>query len=90
MFYNRIVFTKDGFEDYKYWESENKKILKRINTLIEDISRNGNQGIGKPELLKEDYAGLWSRRIDDKHRLIYRIEDNVIIIFACRTHYNEK
>ncbi len=86
----RIVFTKDGFEDYKYWELEDRKTLKRINLLIEDISRNGNVGLGKPEMLKNDFSGLWSRRINEKNRLIYKIEDNLIIIFACRTHYSDK
>ncbi len=86
----KIAFTSDGFEDYKYWESENKKTITRINHLIEDIARNGNTGIGKPELLKGNYSGLWSRRIDDKNRLIYKIENDLIIIFACKTHYSDK
>ena len=87
---NRLLFTPEGFEDYKYWQTEDKKTLKRINVLIDDILRNGNEGIGKPEMLKNDLAGFCSRRIDDKNRLIYRIENDVIIIVACRTHYKDK
>lgn len=87
---NRFLFTPEGFEDYKYWQTEDKKTLKRINVLIDDILRNGNEGIGKPEMLKNDLAGFCSRRIDDKNRLIYRIENDVVIIVACRTHYKDK
>ena len=86
----QIVFSLDAFEDYKYWEKQDKKTIKRINILIEDIVRNGNEGIGKPELLKNDLAGFYSRRIDEKNRLIYKLEKNVIIIIACRTHYQDK
>lgn len=85
-----IVFTKNAFEDYTYWQSKDKKTLARINKLIEDIIRNGNKGIGKPELLKGNFQGLWSRRIDEKNRLIYRLEEGVVILFACRTHYEDK
>ena len=87
---NRLLFTPEGFEDYKYWQTEDKKTLKRMNVLIDDILRNGNEGIGKPEMLKNDLAGFCSRRIDDKNRLIYRIENDVVIIVACRTHYKDK
>ena len=65
------VFTQNGWEDYFYWETEDKKTLKKINALIEDICRNGNQGIGKPEPLTGNLTGFWSRRINDKNRLIY-------------------
>lgn len=84
------VFTKNGWEDYIYWQTQDKKTLKRINTLIEDISRNGNEGIGKPEPLKGNLSGYWSRRIDDKNRLVYRIDDKNIYILACRYHYSDK
>ena len=84
------VFTKNGGEDYIYWQTQDKKTLKRINTLIEDISRNGNEGIGKPEPLKGNLSGYWSRRIDDKNRLVYRIDDKNIYILACRYHYSDK
>jgi toxin YoeB len=85
-----ILFTPEAFEDYRYWQGEDKKTLKRINALIDDILRNGNEGIGKPELLKNNFSGFYSRRIDDKNRLIYRIEKDIVIIIACRTHYKDK
>ena len=81
------LWTDEAWNDYLYWQTQDKKTLKRINQLIKDIERNGNDGIGKPEALKYDLAGWWSRRIDDTHRLIYRIDNNKIIITHCRTHY---
>lgn len=87
---SKITFTEAGFDDYKYWLKEDKKTLNRINALIEDIIRNGNSGIGKPEPLKNNYKGFWLRRIDDKNRLIYCIQGDMIIIIACRTHYQDK
>ena len=86
----RIIFSLDAFEDYKYWEIQDKKTLKRINLLIEDIVRNGYEGIGKPEMLSGNYSGFCSRRIDDKNRLIYKIENNLVVIVACKTHYQDK
>ena len=83
------LFTDNGWKDYIYWETEDKKTLKRINKLIEDISRNGNEGIGKPEPLSGDLVGFWSRRINDKDRLIYKIEGDDICILACRYHYDD-
>jgi len=85
-----ILFTPQAFEDYKYWQTENRKTLKKINTLLEDICRNGYQGIGKPEALKGVYSGFWSRRIDEKNRLVYKVGDGVAIVIACRTHYQDK
>jgi len=85
-----ILFTPQAFEDYKYWQTENRKTLKKINTLLEDICRNGYQGIGKPEALKGVYSGFWSRRIDEKNRLVYKVGDGVTIVIACRTHYQDK
>jgi toxin YoeB len=84
------LWTDEAWDDYLYWQTEDKKILKRINKLIQDIERNGNDGIGKPEPLKHDFSGWWSRHIDEKHRLIYRIENDKIIIANCRTHYGNK
>ena len=78
------LFTDNGWKDYVYWETEDKKTLKRINKLLDDISRNGNEGIGKPEPLSGDLAGFWSRRINDKDWLIYKIVDNDICVLACR------
>lgn len=86
----KVDFSLNAFEQYKNWEQQDKKTLKRINTLIADIARNGNDGIGKPEALKGNYQGFYSRRIDDKNRLIYRIEENVLIIIECGTHYQDK
>ena len=80
-------FTDNGWKDYLYWETEDKKTLKRINKLIDDISRNGNEGIGKPEPLSGDLAGFWSRRINQQDRLIYQIEGNTLYILSCRYHY---
>ena len=85
-----IIFTDVAFNDYVYWQTQDKKTLIRINKLIEDIIRNGNKGIGKPEPLKGNFSGSWSRRIDEKNRLIYRIEGEVVFILACKTHYDEK
>ena len=87
---NKIMFTADAFEDYVYWQAEDRKTLKRINALIVDILRNGYEGIGKPEMLKGDYQGLCSRRIDDKNRIIYKIVGDVVVLFACRMHYKDK
>ena len=78
------VFTKNGWIDYLFWQTEDKKTLKKINQLIRDIERNGNAGIGKPEPLIGDFAGFWSRRINSKDRLIYRLYENNIYIIACR------
>jgi len=81
------VWSDHAWEDYLYWQTQDKKILKRINQLIKDIDRNGYDGISKPEPLKYELQGFWSRRIDDEHRLVYRIEDNKIEILSCRLHY---
>lgn len=84
------LWTDRAWEDYLYWQTQDKKTVKRINQLVKDIERNGNDGIGKPELLKGDLSGWWSRRIDDTNRLIYRIENDNIVISACRSHYGDK
>jgi toxin YoeB len=81
------VFTSIAWEEYLYWQRENKQIMKRINELIKDIERNGNTGIGKPEALKHELASFWSRRITDEHRLFYSIEGSNINIISCRGHY---
>jgi toxin YoeB len=72
---------------YVYWQTESRKILKRINLLLKDIERNGHTGLGKPEPLKYQYQGGWSRRIDDEHRLVYRVGKDALEILQCRTHY---
>jgi toxin YoeB len=83
----RLVFVDDSWDDYLYWLKNDKKILKRINDLLKDISRNLYDGIGKPEALKHSFKGYWSRRIDEEHRLIYMVKDDEIIIVKCRYHY---
>ena len=82
-----LVFTPEGWADYTYWIDQDKKTLKKINKLVGDALRNPFEGLGKPEPLKENYAGLWSRRIDDKNRLIYAVTDTTISVVGCRFHY---
>jgi toxin YoeB len=84
------VFTDIAWEHYQYWASSDKKTLKKINDLLRDIERNGNIGLGKPEPLKNELSGLWSRRITDKHRLIYRIDKDNIYVIKCKGHYEDK
>lgn len=84
------VFTKNGWNDYVYWQTEDRKTLRKVNQLIEEIARNKNEGTGKPEALSGNLVGFWSRRINDKDRLIYKIDDENIYILACRYHYGEK
>jgi len=83
------VWTKEAWEDYLYWQTQDKKTLRRINSIIKDIERNGYKGIGKPEPLKHELKGFWSRRIDDEHRFVYRIFDSQLEILQCRTHYGK-
>ncbi|WP_200307434.1 Txe/YoeB family addiction module toxin [Streptomyces adelaidensis] len=83
----KITFSSRAWEDYLWWQLQDRKILKRINTLIADIARNGNEGIGKPELLKDGFQGYWSRRINDEHRLIYKAPEDSVLIAQCRYHY---
>lgn len=83
-----IQWDFDAWEDYLYWQTQDKKILKRINQLVKDISRSPFEGIEKPEPLKENLTGFWSRRIDKEHRLVYAVEENKVLIFSCRGHYD--
>ena len=83
----RLIWDDNAWEDYVYWQTQDRKVLRRINLLIADILRNGNTGIGKPEPLRYDFAGYWSRRITDEHRLVYKIADGDGRIAACRYHY---
>ena len=83
----RLTFTPDAWDDYLYWQGQDKKTLKRINQLVRDILREPFTGIGKPEPLRENLTGYWSRRIDDAHRLVYAVEERAIVIVACRYHY---
>jgi toxin YoeB len=86
----RIIFSKNAWEDYLSWQNEDKRMLKKINALIKDIQSNSFTGIGKPEPLKFELHGLWSRRIDREHRLVYQVEDNELIIYYCRYYYDKK
>lgn len=80
---------EEAWDDYLWWQAQDRKTLKRINALITDAERNPYTGIGKPEPLKENLSGLWSRRIDKSNRLVYRIKDNKLEIVSCRGHYDE-
>jgi toxin YoeB len=82
-----IKFSSNGWDDYLYWQSADKTILKRINRLIQEIQREPFEGIGKPEPLKHQLSGFWSRRIDGQHRLVYAIENETLLIAQCRDHY---
>ena len=82
-----IAWAETAWEDYLYWQSHDKKVLKRINALIKDISRQPFTGIGDPEPLKHNWSGYWSRRIDLEHRLVYKVRDDEIVIVQCRYHY---
>ena len=84
-----ILWEDRAWEDYQYWLEQDKKTLKKINRLIIDIQRNGYTGIGKPEPLKDDLSGLWSRRIDDVNRVVYYIEEDIPPIVSCKGHYDE-
>ncbi len=85
---SRFSFTEDGWSDYLYWQNQDKKMLRRINRLLQDIEQNGHSGIGKPEPLKSNLSGYWSRRISDEHRLVYKIlADDIIEIYQCKGHY---
>ena len=83
-------FSEKAFAEYMYWQKQDKKTLNRINALLKDIDRNGYNCIGKPEPLKGDKSGWWSVRIDEKNRLIFKIENEVVEITQCGTHYGDK
>ncbi len=83
----KLIFADTAWEDYLYWQATDKKQLKRTNNLIKDIQRTPFEGIGKPESLKFNLSGFWSRRIDEEHRLVYAVTDEEILIASCRYHY---
>ncbi len=83
------IWFDEAWEDYTYWQTQDKKTLKRINMLLRDIERGSFDGIGKPEPLKGDMSGFWSRRIDDTNRLVYRIRGEVMEIVSCKGHYED-
>ena len=84
-----LLWTKEAWLDYVYWQGQDRKTLKRINKLIMDAQRSPFEGIGKPEHLKENLSGFWSRRIDDSNRLIYAVDNHQITIISCRYHYEK-
>jgi len=83
----KLIFSEHAWEDYQYWLKTDKKILKRINTLIQEIQRSPFTGVGKPEALKHGLSGYRSRRINDEHRLVYKVEDDAVLIAQLRYHY---
>jgi toxin YoeB len=85
-----ITFADDAFEEYLYWQKQDKKILNKINSLLKEIQRQPFDGVGKPEPLKGDLNGKWSRRINDKDRLVYSYENDVVIVYQCKGHYSDK
>ena len=85
---SRIIWTPASWEDYQYWQGQDRKTLKRINNLIQDCLREPFDGIGKPEPLKENLSGFWSRRIDEANRLVYRVDSDDLVVIACRYHYD--
>jgi toxin YoeB len=85
----RIVFSQNAWEDYLTWQRYSKKVLRKINELIRDIQRTPFEGKGKPEPLKYDLSGLWSRRIDHEHRLVYQYKNDEVLIYSCKYHYDK-
>ncbi|MCI8391823.1 MAG: Txe/YoeB family addiction module toxin [Roseburia sp.] len=83
----RLLWEDRAWEDYSYWQEHDRKLLKRINMLLKDIQRNGYDGIGKPEPLTGNLSGYWSRRIDDKNRIVYCIKNDMVFILSCKGHY---
>jgi len=80
-------FSDNAWEEYIYWQTHDKKTLKRINAILKDIDRSPYKGIGKPEPLKENWSGFWSRRIDDVNRIVYKVENGQLVIVQCGSHY---
>ncbi|MFE9488436.1 MULTISPECIES: Txe/YoeB family addiction module toxin [unclassified Streptomyces] len=84
----KLIWHESAWADYVWWQSQDRKVLKRINALLQDVVRNGNEGIGKPEPLRHGFHGYWSRRISsEEHRLVYRVAEDEVRIAACRYHY---
>ncbi len=86
---NKITWTLEAWDDYLYWQQQDRKTVKRINKLVQDAQRHPFEGIGKPEPLKENLSGLWSRRIDQNNRLVYALDQQQITILSCRYHYSK-
>ena len=88
MITRKLAWTEEAWDDYIYWQGQDKKTLKRINKVRSVTIREPFEGVGKPEPLRENLAGFWSRRIDDTNRLVYEVEDEYLTIISCRYHYN--
>ncbi len=86
---NKIIFTEKAFEEYLYWQTQDRKTLRRINLLLKDIARGNFDGIGKPEPLRGNLTGFWSRRIDEANRLVYCVKEEQIEVYQCRGHYDD-
>ncbi|MBR4004619.1 MAG: Txe/YoeB family addiction module toxin [Treponema sp.] len=86
----KIQFNEEAWEQFLYWMEQDKKTLRKINKLLADIERNGNKGLGHPEPLKGNLSGFWSREIDEKNRLVYIIENDIITVIQCKNHYSDK
>lgn len=86
----KLLFTPTAWDEYLWYQSNDRPLLKRVNQLLADITRNGNEGIGKPEPLRGELAGFWSRRVDQKNHLVYKIENDTVIVIACRSHYGDR
>lgn len=85
----RLSWTAAAWSDYVWWQAQDRKTLKRINLLLQDTLRQPFEGLGKPEALRENLSGFWSRRIDDVHRLVYTVDGSDVVVIACRYHYGE-
>lgn len=83
----KILFTPIAFEQYNNWQEDNKQVFAKLKKLIKETAKTPFEGTGKPEALKYDYAGYWSRRITDEHRLVYKVEENLIEVISCKFHY---
>jgi toxin YoeB len=83
-----IVFIEEAWIEYLYWLDNDRSMIRKINALLKDTTRHPHTGLGKPEMLKHDLAGMWSRRIDHEHRLVYRVKDEKLKVYSCRFHYD--
>ena len=83
-----IVFIEKAWLEYQYWLDNDRRMIRKINALLKDIARHPHTGLGKPEMLKHDLAGFWSRRLDHEHRLVYRVKDEMLKVYSCRFHYD--
>ena len=86
---SRILFTEHAWEEYIYWQTQDKRTLRRINQLLRDIQRDPFDGIGKPEPLRGELSGFWSRRIDECNRIVYRVKDDIVVLLQCKGHYDD-